>query len=67
MNIQLNLLAHHHFGQGLLRCVLCIHRAHQFAFAQDGHSVGDFKNLIEFVGNNDNRLSVLAHFAKNVE
>ena len=52
-DIKADLFAHPHFGKRLLGSVLCFNRVNILAFPQNGYPVGNFKHLVEFVGDDD--------------
>ena len=66
-DVQFNLFADHHFGQRRLACACGFHRADVFAFAQDGHAVGNLQHLVQLVGDDDDGFSILTHVAHDAE
>ena len=63
VDVQFHFLTHHHLGQAGFGGFGSFHCAHIFALAQNGHAVRDVKDLMEFMGDNDNRLAVRLHVA----
>ncbi len=57
--------ADHHLHQLLLRCLICRFDTHQFSVPQNHYPVGNFKNLVQVMGNVNNRLSVFREFPDN--
>ena len=66
-NVQLDLLADHHLGQLGLVGVLCGDVADILALAQDGDTVTDGQDLMQLVGDDDDRLAVGLHVADDAE
>ena len=66
-NVQLDLLADHHLGQLSLVGVLCGDVADILALAQDGDTVTDGQDLVQLVGDDDDRLAVGLHVADDAE
>ncbi len=67
VDVQLDLLAHHHFGQLGLVGVPGGNVAHIRTLAQDGNAVTDGQHLVQLVGDDDNRLAVGLHVADDAE
>ena len=66
-DVQLDLLAHHHFGQAALCRILRVHRADGFALAQHGHAVAQAEHFVEFVGNDQDGVPLIAHVTQHLE
>ena len=60
---KLNLLPDHHLGERRLRRLRRIDAAHGLALAKDGDAVGDRHDLVQLMGDDDDRLAVLFHGA----
>ena len=67
MNIQVDLLADHHFRQLCFIRFSSVDRGNMLAPAQDRDPVADLHHLVELVGNNDNTLAVFLHPAQHVK
>ena len=67
VDFELHFLTDHHFGELLLVRFGSIDGCDMFALAQDRAAICNRHNLVEFVRDDDNRLSVLSHLAQNVE
>ena len=65
VDIQVNLLAHHHLGQLSLAGLRGFHGGDMLPLAQDSHPVADLHDLVQLVGNDDNALSVFPHAAQD--
>ena len=64
-DVQIHLLANHHLGQLRLVRLGGVDRADIFALAQHGNTVGQRQHLVQLVGDDQNRLAVVAHTAQH--
>ena len=67
VDIEGDLLAHHHFRQAALGGVAGIDGGDMLALAQDGHPVRHRQHLVQLVGDDDDGLAVRLHAAQHVE
>ena len=61
LDVELHLLPHHHLGERRLRRLGRIHAADTFALAEHGDAVGDRHDLVQFVRDDNDGLSVRLH------
>ena len=66
-DVELDLFADHHFGQGGFGRVLGIDGRDVFAAAQDRNAVGNGENFVELMGDDDDCLAVCAHVLNDGE
>ena len=66
-NVQGYFLADHHFGQHALISLGGIDGTDMLAAAENGHAVGQRQNLVELMGDDDDRLTVVPHTAQDRE
>ena len=73
VDVKFHFRADHHFCKKLLVDVLCkngagaVFRLNMHTLSENRNAVGNLHNLVEFVGNDYNRLAVFLHFTQNVE
>ena len=67
LDVKVNLFTDHHFGKLSLGCFVGINRTDIFSLSKNGNSVGKRKNLVQFMGDNYNTLTVVSHTAKYTE
>ena len=66
-DVQAYLLADHHFGQHILVGLGGIDGTDVLAAAENGHAVGECQDLVELMGDDDDRFPVVPHTAQDRE
>ena len=67
VDVQLDLLSDHHFGQLLLVRFGGVDGGDMLTLTQDGYAIRDLHNLVELMGDDNDRFPVRTHGAQNVK